>query len=78
MVIPGRVAADTAVAVLLGSYVASGGESARRAAAWVTEQLRRAADSGGTGGLHVRLAAAGEHDDPAAGVTSSTSVDQTV
>ena len=36
VVIPGRAAADTAVAVLLAAYVASGGESARRAAAWVT------------------------------------------
>ncbi len=36
VVIAGRDAADTAVAVLLGAYVASGGEAARRAAAWVT------------------------------------------
>ncbi len=36
VVIPGSASADAAVAVLLAAYVASGGESARRAAAWVT------------------------------------------
>ena len=36
VVVPGRASADAVVAVLLAAYVASGGESARRAAAWVT------------------------------------------
>ncbi|MDQ2679358.1 MAG: hypothetical protein M3Y51_11485 [Actinomycetota bacterium] len=39
-VIPGRAAADSAVAVLIAAYVASGGVAARRAAGWITADAR--------------------------------------